>query len=59
MKPRAPFLIASLAAIVFFMDGDGNVHTVYSGYSGPATGDEHVRLQALFENTIEEILGDE
>jgi hypothetical protein len=42
-----------------FMDGDGNVHTVYSGFSGPATGEAYARLQALFENTIEELLGDE
>ena len=42
-----------------FMDGDGNVHTVYSGFSGPATGEAYAQLQALFEGTIEELLGDE
>ncbi len=42
-----------------FMDGDGNVHTVYSGFSGPATGEAYARLQTLFESTIEELLGDE
>jgi len=42
-----------------FMDADGNVHTVYSGFSGPATGEAYTRLQALFESTIEELLGDE
>ena len=42
-----------------FMDGDGNVHTVYSGFSGPATGEAYTRLHPLFENTIEELLGDE
>ena len=42
-----------------FMDGDGNVHMVYSGFSGPATGEAYTRLQTLFESTIEEILGDE
>ncbi len=42
-----------------FMDADGNVHTVYSGFSGPATGEAYTRLRALFESTIEELLGDE
>ncbi len=42
-----------------FMDADGNVHTVYSGFSGPATGEAYARLQTLFESTIEELLGDE
>jgi len=42
-----------------FMDAEGNVHTVYSGFSGPATGAAYTRLQTLFEGTIEELLGDE
>jgi thiol-disulfide isomerase/thioredoxin len=42
-----------------FMEGNGNVHTIYSGFSGPATGEAYTRLQALFESTIEELLGDE
>ena len=41
-----------------FMDADGNVHTVYSGFSGPATGAAYTRLQAQFEDTIEHLLGD-
>ncbi len=42
-----------------FMDAEGNVHTVYSGFSGPATGAAYARLQTVFETTIEELLGDE
>ncbi len=42
-----------------FMDGNGSVHMVHSGFSGPATGEAYARLQALFESTIEELLGDE
>jgi len=41
-----------------FLDGEGSVHTVYSGFSGPATGEAYTRLQVLFESTIEELLGD-
>jgi len=41
-----------------FLDGEGNVHTVYSGFSGPATGDAYLELQAEFERIIEELLGD-
>ena len=42
-----------------FLHADGRVHTVYSGFSGPATGDAHERLKEQFERTIEELLGEE
>jgi len=35
-----------------FVDGDGAVRAVYSGFSGPATGDAHRRLRAAFESTV-------
>ena len=41
-----------------FLHGDGRVHTVHSGYSGPATGDAHEALKAQFESIVEELLGD-
>ena len=40
-----------------FLHGDGRVHTVYSGYSGPATGEAHEKLKRHFEDIVEELLG--
>lgn len=39
-----------------FMDADGHVHGIYTGFSGPATGDAHDRLRATFEQFIEKML---
>ena len=38
---------------------DGNVRAIHSGFSGPATGDEHVELVAEFETLTAEIVGKE
>lgn len=40
-----------------FLDAKGNVTSVYTGFSGPATGRDHERLRDHFETTIEELLG--
>jgi thiol-disulfide isomerase/thioredoxin len=40
-----------------FVDGEGTVRGVYTGFSGPATGQEHERLKAAFENKVKEMLG--
>lgn len=39
-----------------FADAEGNVRAVYTGFSGPATGDEYKKLQAEFEALIESML---
>ena len=39
-----------------FMDAEGNVRAVHTGFSGPATGPEHRALRARFENLIETML---
>ncbi len=39
-----------------FLDRDGKIRAVYTGFSGPATGDAHVELKTKFENLIEELL---
>lgn len=39
-----------------FVDADGEVRSVYSGFSGPATGDEHIKLRGQFEGVIEKLL---
>ncbi len=39
-----------------FMDAKGEVRAVHTGFSGPATGEEHARLRAKFEAEIEAIL---
>ncbi len=40
-----------------FMDAEGSVHAIHSGFSGPATGEEYMKLQAEFEKLIGELLG--
>ena len=39
-----------------FLDADDRVRAVYTGFSGPATGDAHQELRARFEGLIEELL---
>jgi thiol-disulfide isomerase/thioredoxin len=41
-----------------FVDGDGVVRSVYTGFSGPATGDEYGKLRGQFERLIEKMLAD-
>ncbi len=41
-----------------FMDGDGVVRSVYTGFSGPATGDAYKKLRGQFESVIEEMLAE-
>ena len=41
------------------MDADGSVRAIYSGYSGPATGDAHVKLREDFIRVIEDLLRDQ
>ena len=40
-----------------FMDGQGRVSAVHTGFSGPATGERHQRLRERFESEIESLLG--
>ncbi len=42
-----------------FMDRQGTVRAIYTGFSGPATGAEHERLKATFHRIIREILDEE
>jgi thiol-disulfide isomerase/thioredoxin len=41
-----------------FLDADGTVRAVHTGFAGPATGEAHDRLRAAFERTIEEMLAE-
>lgn len=41
-----------------FIDQAGKVRAVYSGFSGPATGDAHQQLRASFERIIEKLLNE-
>ncbi len=41
-----------------FLDKRGKVRAVYSGFSGPATGDAYTKLRADFERKIEELLAE-
>lgn len=41
-----------------FLHADGRVRAVHTGYSGPATGDEHRRMRAEWEKIIEELLNE-
>ena len=49
--------VRSYPTTVFF-HGDGRLHSVHTGYAGPATGEAHERLRARFEATIEELLAE-
>jgi hypothetical protein len=40
-----------------FLDGDGTIRATYTGFSGPATGEESTRLRRRFEALIEGLLG--
>ncbi|MAB81412.1 MAG: hypothetical protein CMJ89_18895 [Planctomycetes bacterium] len=42
-----------------FLSGDGRVRAIHSGFSGPATGEEHRALRAEFEGLIERLLAEE
>ncbi|MHC5066088.1 MAG: TlpA disulfide reductase family protein [Planctomycetota bacterium] len=39
-----------------FMDEKGEVRAIHTGFSGPATGEEHAKLRANFEAHIEALL---
>ena len=39
-----------------FLDEEGRVRAVYTGFSGPATMEEHTRLRRQWEGLIEELL---
>lgn len=39
-----------------FLDGGDKVVSIYSGFSGPATGPDHARLRESFELILEELL---
>ncbi len=41
---------------MLFLDADGAVRAVYTGFSGPATGNAHRQLRAKIESIIEEML---
>ncbi len=40
-----------------FLDATGRVVNVYTGFSGPATGNAHEKLRARMQKQIEELLG--
>ena len=42
--------------VTIFVNPDGTVHAVYTGFSGPATGAAHREARAQFEKLAEEIL---
>ncbi len=39
-----------------FLDAKGNVRAVYTGFSGPATGDDYEAVKRQFEQTIDKLL---
>lgn len=56
--PRALPVLEGLKGYptILFVDGSGNIKSVYTGFSGPATGEEHERLRENFERVIEKLL---
>ena len=43
---------------MIFLDEAGKVRAIYTGFSGPATGDAHQKLRRQFEKIIEDMLGE-
>lgn len=41
-----------------FLDAQGRVRAIHSGFSGPATGDAHVHLRERYTSLIEELLAE-
>ena len=41
-----------------FINRKGNVEKVYSGFYGPATGDEYEKYKVEFEETVTKLLND-
>jgi hypothetical protein len=39
-----------------FMDGEGEVRAIYTGFAGLATGDAHAELREQFESLLEDLL---
>jgi thiol-disulfide isomerase/thioredoxin len=39
-----------------FMNAEGDVEAIYQGYSGPATGEAHIRLKESFRKIIERLI---
>jgi len=39
-----------------FVDAEGNIQSVYTGFYGPATGEDHRKMRAQFEAVIENLL---
>ena len=42
--------------VTIFVNRDGTVHAIYTGFSGPATGEGYTRARAQFETLTTEIL---
>lgn len=42
---------------IILLDAEGKGRAVYTGFSGPATGEEYTKFRAKFESLIEELLG--
>lgn len=42
--------------VTIFLNRDRTVHAVYTGFSGPATGDAHQKARAVFRTLIAEIV---
>ncbi|MEE8217406.1 MAG: TlpA disulfide reductase family protein, partial [Vicinamibacteria bacterium] len=42
--------------VTIFVNPDGTVHAVYTGFSGPATGAAHLQAKAQFQKLTTEIL---
>ncbi len=41
-----------------FLDGEGRVRAIHTGFSGPATGAAHERLRESFRRLVEDLLGE-
>jgi thiol-disulfide isomerase/thioredoxin len=42
-----------------FVDRDGTIRSAYTGFSGPATGEEYTKLRKQFEGAVEKLLAND
>lgn len=62
-KARATVAFGALDEVrayptTIFVDRDGDVRAIHTGFSGPATGEEHERLKRKFVSLVEELLSE-
>jgi thiol-disulfide isomerase/thioredoxin len=62
-KAEAEKVLPSLSSVLafpttIFIDRDGRVRQIHTGFSGPGTGEHYIRLQRQFDDLVTELLAE-